>query len=238
MNALRNVTSSHILTTMSHKDGALGYRGYDDESTVDLYLEHLRVGLTVTDGEVARLRAEVERLHRYIRRQWAVVAVAATEAGRPPVSPADQAWAVLARAQKIADRLLTGARPENLPGPAVDRWGWSCGPAQTLYEQIVVRAHRQADRATAVARDELDSGLALDRSGRVRAELELKATYLRTFAKTSRSALPAAVELTAGEFGRLMGVSGSSEMREIARVPGPVEVTFAWQYPGEVNVRA
>jgi hypothetical protein len=47
--------------------------------------------------------------------------------------------------------------------------------------------------------------------GRLRAELEMKAAYLSTFAKVSRAALHAALDVTAREFDRLLGASASRE---------------------------
>jgi cell division initiation protein len=83
--------------------------------------------------------------------------------------------------------------------------------ARTQYEDIVLQAHQRADRAAEAALNEFErptSG-----PGRTRAELELKAAYLRTFAKVSRAALQAALDVTAREFDRLVGLSAALERR-------------------------
>jgi hypothetical protein len=228
--------------------------------------------LTAAETEIDDLRDEVNRLHRYIRRQWA--AVAAAEAVRGGLKPAQstQARAVLSQAQDLAERRLAQAdqrlaEAEQLAAArvaAADQQAHALleqadrrfsariaeadqvaaqrlaqvdavaervlslaqqqaaarraqarndarrllSIARTQYEDIVIAAHRRADRAAEAALDAdgLTSGPA-----RTRAELELKAAYLSTFAKVSRAALQAALDVTGREFDRLVGASAASE---------------------------
>src|SRR5689334_8723548 len=52
-----------------------GHRGYD-EGVVDAFARDATIRLSAADREVEELRAEIDRLHRYIRRQWATIAAA------------------------------------------------------------------------------------------------------------------------------------------------------------------
>ena len=229
-----------------------GHRGYD-EASVDVFAQQMARDLATATDQIADLRTEVDRLHRYIRRQWAAVAAAEAasdrSAGRPAAtgtlaSPAAQARAVLSQAQEIADQRLAQAaqRLAEADRLADDRL-LAAGRladdrlraadqqvrarlvdsnrllllARARYEDIVVRAHQRADRAAELALDEFESQngrRAADRDdvGRAQAELEVKAAYLRTFAKVSRVALRAALDVTAREFDRLLGASASSEL--------------------------
>lgn len=265
-----------------------GHRGYE-EPLVDSFVEQVIKDREAADQQISDLRAEVDRLHRYIRRQWAAVAAAETAgaqaAGRPVdaarlVSPAAQARAVLGQAQEIADRRLAqaDARLSDAQQQAADRLEHADREVQiklvdadrqvarligagqdeaaqrltrvdaiaeqvltearqnatrrraraeddadqllllarTRYEDIVIRAHHRADRAAEVALAEIEHSVSTattpaGSAGRVRAELEMKAAYLRTFAKVSRAALQAALEVTAREFDRLLGASASRE---------------------------
>ena len=229
-----------------------GHRGYD-EAGVDAFADQVAKDLAAAEAEIGDLRAEVDRLHTYIRRQWAAVAAAEAagdrSAGRPGelVSPTAQARAVLTQAQEIAERrlaeaddrlaeaaqrlsradvlaeqVLAEARAEadGRRARAADDARRLLLGARSRYEDIVVRAHQRADRAAELAVGELedhdvtrDSG-----TGRARAELEVKAAYLRTFAKVSRAALQAALDVTAREFDRLLGASASIEVDEGAPV--------------------
>ena len=259
-----------------------GLRGYD-EMSVDTFVQQLIRDRDAADQQIADLRAEVDRLHRYIRRQWAAVAAAesasAHAAGRPDepgplVSPAAQARAVLNQAQEIAehrlaeadarlretqlqvsdqlaraDRQAEAARldAEQQAGLLVSAGAEAAARrlhevdtmaeqvlaearqeavnrlARARYEDIVVRAHQRADRAAEMALAELGPG-ASDPAGadrtRTRAELEMTAAYLRTFAKVSRAGLQTALEVTAGEFDQLLGASAGREPG--ARPPEPV----------------
>lgn len=261
-----------------------GHRGYE-EAFVDAFLGQVEKDRASADQEIADLRAEVDRLHRYIRRQWAAVAAAEAAGARSKdrsgdrdaggsVSPAAQARAVLSQAQEIADRRLRQAderlaqaqqlaadrvrqadqelqtrlaevdetvsrRIAGADEAAAQRLSRVDGMAEQVlsearkdaashrakavqdssrllqqarnqYEEIVIRAHRRADRAAEVALYDYE-GSATDDTGRARAELELKAAYLRTFAKVSRAALQAALDVTAREFDRLLGASATVE---------------------------
>src|SRR4051812_1538325 len=88
-----------------------GHRGYD-EGTVDAFVRDAVIKLSAADLEVEELRVEIDRLHRYIRRQWAAIA-AAEKDGTPDdatgTSPAAQARAVLAHANEIAQRHIAAA---------------------------------------------------------------------------------------------------------------------------------
>jgi hypothetical protein len=260
---------------------AWGHRGYE-EASVDTFVEQAVRDRAAADEQISDLRAEVDRLHRYIRRQWAAVAAAesssAQRTGRPLddgalISPAAQARAVLSQAQEIADRRLAeadarlgaarqeaDARLEHADresrsklmdadrqagrligageGEAVQRLTRADAIAEQVllaarqhaaarreraqddadrvlrsarsrYEDIVLRAHQRADRAAELALADFQAprpSPAHER-GRVRAELEMKAAYLRTFAKVSRGALRAELDVTAGEFDLLLGAS-------------------------------
>jgi hypothetical protein len=100
-----------------------GHRGYE-EAAVDAFTRDATVRLHAADAEVDELRSEIDRLHRYIRRQWATIAAAgeADGARHDPVadanSPAAQARAVLAHANEIAQRHIAAA---NRRGEEVDR---------------------------------------------------------------------------------------------------------------------
>src|SRR6185312_14362420 len=72
--------------------------------------------LRAEDLRTADLCAEVDRLHRFIRRQWTAVATADVAQARSGeavtlVSPAAQARAVLGQARESARRLVHDARP-------------------------------------------------------------------------------------------------------------------------------
>ena len=167
------------------------------------------------DDEQPALRAEIDRLHRYIRRQWAAVAAAQSAEAESesragagagsvgsgpvaagPISPAAQARAVLRKAQEVADRRLAEAGPHVTRHPRQDA-GRLLLLAPARYGDIVVRAHQRAGLAAEAAHDE--------RATPARAELEMKAAYLRTFAKVSRAALQGELEVTAREFEDLLG---------------------------------
>ncbi len=273
-----------------------GHRGYD-EAGVDAFADQVAKDLAAAETEIGDLRAEVDRLHKYIRRQWAAVAAAeaagdrsAGRIARPGdlVSPAAQARAVLSQAQEIAERRLAEADGRLAEADRVAAERLRAADEQALarlvetddavtrqladgdqlaaerlsradtiaeqvlaeareqadrrragatadarrlllaarsrYEDIVVRAHQRADRAAEMAVDELENPDAATNSdeSRARAELEVKAAYLRTFAKVSRAALQAALDVTAREFERLLGASASVETdaeAEAAAVP-------------------
>ena len=255
-----------------------GRRGYD-EGSVDSFVQQVVKDRAAADGQISDLRAEIDRLHRYIRRQWAAVAAAesagtpasgrAVTAGGP--SPAMQARTVLSQAQEIAERRLAQAdarlseaehqaaarltaadrqvqiklvdadrRVSRLIGAGEDAAAQRLTRvdliaeqvlikatqdatrrraqaeeaadqvlrlARARHEDIVVRAHQRADRAAEVALAEIQSPV---EGSRARAELEMKAAYLRTFAKVSRAELQAALEITGREFDRLLGGSASA----------------------------
>ncbi len=270
-----------------------GHRGYD-EFSVDSFVQQVIKDRDAAELQITDLRAEIDRLHRYIRRQWAAVAAAETAGGQPSgrsvegpglVSPAAQARAVLSQAQEIADRRLAEAeaRLSDAERQFADRLESadhqvriklmdadrqvsrliSAGEdeaaqrltrvdmiaeqvliearqdagsrrakaeedaarilllAKTRYEDIVVRAHQRADRAAEVALTEIEHPTVAIDAGRVRAELEMKAAYLRTFAKVSRAALQTALNITAREFDRLLGASASTSCAASAEPAGP-----------------
>src|SRR5690349_4292575 len=92
-----------------------GHRGYD-EAAVDAFARDASVKLHAADAEVDELRSEIDRLHRYIRRQWATIAAAGEKDGArhdaaatDANSPAAQARAVLAHANEIAQRHIAAA---------------------------------------------------------------------------------------------------------------------------------
>src|SRR3954447_7679457 len=89
-----------------------GHRGYE-EIAVDTFVDQIVKDRDAAEEQISDLRAEVDRLHRYIRRQWAAVAAAESAGGRSAsdgaVSPAAQARAVLSPAQEIAERRLAEA---------------------------------------------------------------------------------------------------------------------------------
>jgi hypothetical protein len=266
-----------------------GHRGYE-ATAVDSFVDQVIKDRDAAAEQISDLRAEVDRLHRYIRRQWAAVAAAesagAKQSGRPIdpnglVSPAAQARAVLGQAQEIAERRLAqaDARLSEAERLAADRLDHAdrqihlrlvnadrevarvlgagadeaaqrltrvdamaeqvlcearqkatdrCAQAEddadqllllarTRYEDIVVRAHHRADQAAEVALAEIEQPATGTADGRrIRAELEMKAAYLRTFAKFSRAALQAALDVTAREFDRLLGASASRESVPVA----------------------
>jgi cell division septum initiation protein DivIVA len=203
--------------------GHIMHRGYA-ETSVDAFAGQVVRELSVAEDQITDLRAEVDRLHTYIRRQWTAVAAAEAagdrSAGRSTpvgdlVSPAAQARAVLHRAQEIADRRLAQADERLAEAETIAEQVLTEAHsdstrlllvARSRYEDIVIRAHQRADRAAELALDEFEhhDGRGTDDAGRVRAELEVKAAYLRTFAKVSRAALQAALDVTAREFDRLL----------------------------------
>ncbi|HST86474.1 MAG TPA: hypothetical protein VLL08_32350 [Kineosporiaceae bacterium] len=276
-----------------------GHRGYD-ETSVDAFVEQVLKDRDAAELQISDLRTEVDRLHRYIRRQWAAVAAAESESAGPRqggrsveglVTPAAQARAVLSQAQEIADRRLAeaDARLTDAERQAEDRLASAdreiqiklmdadsqasrligagqeeaahrltrvdmiaeqvlieAGQdaanrraqaeddatrllllARTRYQDLVVRAHQRADRAAEVALTEIEHPTTTFDGGRVRAELEMKAAYLRTFAKVSRASLRAALDVTAREFDRLLGASAAagSAALPIESDPTPVDST-------------
>ena len=282
-----------------------GHRGYDEPS-VDAFVEQVVKDRDAAELQISDLRTEVDRLHRYIRRQWA--AVAAAESTGPQqssrsveglVSPAAQAQAVLSQAQEIADRRLAeaDARLTDAERQAADRVAAAdreiqiklmdadsqvsrligAGEdeaahrltrvdmiaeqvlieagrdaanrrdqaeddanrllllARTRYQDLVVRAHQRADRAAEVALTEIDHPTTAD-GGRLRAELEMKAAYLRTFAKASRASLRAALDVTAREFDRLLGASAAGAGAvPIGPDPMPADLGDAADPVGQAN---
>jgi hypothetical protein len=287
---------------------------------VDSWMHQAAQERSAAEDEIRDLRAEVDRLHRYIRRQWTAVA-AAESAGRGPdnevspdglISPEAQARAVLVQAQEIAehrmaqadarlteaqrqasDRLAHADRQARLTLVEADREaarriaesdGVACRRlatvdgiaeqvltearqdaearrvraqvdsnrllllARTRYQDLVTRAHQRADRAAELALDEYQqpriqqSGSATQDTGRTRVELELKAAYLRTFAKVSRAALQAALDVTAREFDRLLGatvlheaLSPATASAAAEAVAGPAETTSDAAARGETG---
>ncbi len=256
-----------------------GHRGYD-EAAVDTFVQRTGDELAAAQDQIQDLRLEVDRLHRYIRRQWAAVAAAESPdvagAELNTASPAAQARAVLTQAQEIADRRLADARnrlgeADRLAGErlaqadqraadllsqagdlvtrrigeadaaaaqrldradaianevlrdaqqdATKRRAAAQGDAKRLlavarscYEDIVIRAHRRADHAAELALHEYEEAATeTGDAGRARAELEIKAAYLRTFAKVSRTALQAALDISGRDFDRLLGASAAAE---------------------------
>jgi hypothetical protein len=211
---LRHIARSHTFFAMGNSARMAGSAG------------------TGHDEESAGLQAEIDRLHRYIRRQWAAVAAAqlAEDATSDPdrvppgpISPSAQARAVMRKAQEVADRRLAETGPHITRHPRQDA-GRLLLLAPARYGDIVMRAHQRAGSAAEAALDDLSGLGGLDGVGgvsgqggaggvsgvsgavpRVRAELEMKAAYLRTFAKVSRAALQGELEMTAREFDDLLG---------------------------------
>ena len=117
-----------------------GHRGYD-ESTVDAFARDAVIKVTAAELEVEELRSEIDRLHRYIRRQWAAIAAAADGASPPDAngaSPAAQARAVLAHANESAQRHVAAATRR-------------LDEAERQAEERLVAAETEAARRVAVA---------------------------------------------------------------------------------------
>jgi hypothetical protein len=117
-----------------------GHRGYD-EATVDAFARDAVIKTTAAELEVEELRSEIDRLHRYIRRQWAAIAAAADGVTPPEASgasPAAQARAVLAHANEIAQRHVAAAtrRVEE---------------AERQAEETLAAAEAEAERRVAVS---------------------------------------------------------------------------------------
>lgn len=96
-----------------------------------------------------------------------------------------------------------------------------------------MQAHRRADEAAELAlHDFEDAAYQSADSGRARAELDMKAAYLRTFATVSRAALHAALEVTGREFDRLLapGAPRTQAARGADSAPDTQDDVF----PGEV----
>jgi len=295
-----------------------GHRGYE-EAAVDDFVSHAEQELTAANTHIDDLRLEVDRLHRYIRRQWAAVAAAesgpggvaalggsalgspggsapggsalgsagaaASAAGSRSATPAAQARAVLTQAQEIAERRLAEAadrmaeadrtaaarlahadrevadrlaeadevatrrirqaeltaadRLDRVDGVADEVLGDArreallrraraqedaarlLAVARSRYEDIVIRAHQRADQAAEQALHDFEHAAAETAdASRARAALEMKAAYLRTFAKVSRTALQAALEITGREFDRLLGATAAVEPARLAAYVG------------------
>jgi hypothetical protein len=159
------------------------------------------------------LSAEIERLHRHVRRQWSAVASPSWRGAESAFSPATWAGAVLTLAREIAARRVIDLEPLEGRRPRVEarRLLLLTPPG---YEDIVMRAHRWADRSAVAARDQLrPAGPDGDGAARSRAELELTAAYLRMFVKAGRSALQVELGLTAKEFEHRLGATGRQERR-------------------------
>lgn len=136
-----------------------GHRGYD-ETSVDSFVEQAVKDRDAADQQISDLRAEVDRLHRYIRRQWTAVAAAesasAQASGRPVeagglASAAAQARAVIRQAQEIAERRLAqaDARLSEAERQAADR----LERADREVQIKLMDADRQASRLIGAGED-------------------------------------------------------------------------------------
>ncbi len=165
-------------------------------------------------------RQSAERVARAEQAARVVLGEADEEAvrriGRARAAAAEQ----LDAGERMAEQLLATARQESDARRARCREDVRrlLRQAHTRYEDVVTRAHQRADRAAEVALSEFaDRPQAGDGPDNTRLQLEMKAAYLRTFAKVSRIALTAALDVTAREFDRLLGASGGGLEDELGR---------------------
>jgi hypothetical protein len=141
-----------------------GHRGYD-AATVDAFARDAVIKLTAADLEVEELRSEIDRLHRYIRRQWATIAAAGEPDGAPAdgASPAAQARAVLAHANEIAQRHIAAAtrRVDEAERQAETTLAAAEAEAAQRLEAAEVAAATRVGRAEDVASQRLASADAM-----------------------------------------------------------------------------
>jgi hypothetical protein len=178
-------------------------------------------------------RQAADRLEQADRQVQIKLVDADQQASRLFGAGEDEAAQRLTRVDAIAEQVLFDARQNasRRRARAEDDADRMLLLARTRYEDIVVRAHQRADRAAEVALAEIQHPITTTPGGgRVRAELEMKAAYLRTFAKVSRAALQAALDVTAREFDRLLGDSASRE----AMSAGPIRYGPAPSGPAPV----
>jgi hypothetical protein len=80
------------------------------------------------------------------------------------------------------------------------------------YEDVLTRAHRRSEHAAQRALEDYHDESAVELSGpTVRAELEMKAAYLRTFGRASAAAQRSTLEIVRQELQRLTGPAGQAE---------------------------
>jgi hypothetical protein len=177
--------------------------------------------LAQADARLAEIQRQADDLLEHADRQIQIKLVDAERQAGGLIDAGQAAAAQrLSQADEMAEQLLIEARQHATErrARAEDDASRVLNSARSRYEDIVLRAHQRAGRAAEVALAEIQTPRtvpALD-SVRVRAELEMKAAYLRTFAKASRAALQAALDVTAREFERLLGASEAARLGEEA----------------------
>ncbi len=167
----------------------LGRRGYP-EYDVDRFLRRVADELAGVDAEKADLRAEIDRLRNYFRKQKINPDGGSTDSEGPSV----QAVNTLSLAQQAADQHI--AQAENQARGLL-------GDARRQYESIVeeaqLRAHEAAEAASQAQRA---VGQARGQSSD-QAALEAKVAYLRTFADVTQVQMRSILEALRQELDRL-----------------------------------
>jgi len=174
------------LRTAEFGRAPFGRRGYNEEE-VRRFLGRVAEDIRQTDGEVARLRAEIDRLRNYYREVGANVDA---RSGRP--TPSVQAVAVMSRAQQAADAQVAQA----------DEYARQLVlAARRRYEEILYEAQRQAANAA----DEAAAAYRVrgQATGGDWEDLERRVTWLRTFAQVTQIQLKSALEALAREVDKL-----------------------------------
>jgi cell division septum initiation protein DivIVA len=189
----------------------IGRRGYS-ETDVERFRSRVVQEIGQANAEKAelrreqqRLRAEVQRLRDYYRRHQVDVdkgtAPAPGQEEAPaelvPAGPTPDAVNVMSQAQQAADQHI--AQAEDYARRLVSG-------ARRQYEEILVAAHDQADRATAEARELFTRASHVPDPPPTTAEVDLlqeRVTYLRTFAQVTQVQLRSILDGLRQELDRL-----------------------------------
>jgi cell division initiation protein len=171
----------------------LGRRGYN-EADVERFRDRVVHEIGKSSAEKAELRQEIQRLRDYYRRNRVDLEGADRPSGRRAQGaagtvdsdrPSAQAVNVMSAAQQAADQHI--ARAEDYARRLVAN-------ARVQYEDILLSAHEQAERAAAEASRLYEAGLAAsNRStgdpgmppGEMQ-ELESRLAYMRTFTQVTQ----------------------------------------------------
>jgi cell division septum initiation protein DivIVA len=195
---------------------ALGRRGYV-ESDVERFRARVADELARADAEKAELREELGRLRNYFRDQRIDAGGAGLNGSRGPSGrPRDgrdgtalnvQAVNLLSQAQQAADQHIAAAEDyaRNL-----------VRDGRRQYEDILVRAHQEAEEAAELAAREYQAVTALGDRIDGHEELAAKLAYMRTFAEVTQVQMRSILDALRQELDRLADVNASLPI-----APGP-----------------
>ncbi len=185
---------------------AIGRRGLDEAEVRRLQVLVLRE-LQVSAAERDELRAQYQRervraehLQDSYRRQNSDLPVPSDGFLIAAGVATDEAVALMSRAQQEADRQI--AEAEDLARGML-------ATARQRYEEMLVAAHEQAERASAEA-GRLDPASASQEQVR---SLKQQVAYMRTFASETQARLSAALDTLGAEIEHLAGDTGQLDLR-------------------------